>query len=667
VKPRALIVDDSITVRMDLKDSLEEAGISVALSATAAAARDALARTAFDVVILDVMLPDADGLELLRDLKSDPATAGIPVMLLSSEGEVRDRVRGMAVGADEYLGKPYNRVQVVSRTRALCRKGRSQGREKRLVLVVDDSPSFRGRITEALEEGGYEVAEAANGEDGLRLAAELRPDAMLVDQQMPGLDGVGVLRMLRADAALRRLPCLLLTASQEPDAELRALESGADAYLPKSGETDLVLAKLAALLRSGAGPRDPGSETGTSLLEAKRVLAVDDSPSYLAELSDRLREDAYDVIGAASGEDALQLLAAQSVDAILLDRMMPGLSGQETCRRIKANPSWRDIPLLLLTASQDRQDVLDGIQAGADDYIIKSDDFNVLKARLKAQLRRRQFEDENRVFRERILRQEMEALEMQAVKELAESRAAHIAALEENNRELSKAREEALALAKELESFSYSVSHDLRAPLRSIDGFSLALMEDDAERLDEAGMGHLRRIRAATQRMGQLIDDMLGLAKVSRKEMALEDLDLSDMVRRIGEELAAREPGRKVRLDVQPDLRLKGDAGLVRILLENLLNNAWKFTKGRDEAHIAFFAETTAEGNPAFTLRDDGAGFDMAYAHKLFGVFQRLHSAAEFPGTGVGLATVSRIVGRHRGRIWAEGRPGEGAAFHFTW
>jgi light-regulated signal transduction histidine kinase (bacteriophytochrome) len=387
----------------------------------------------------------------------------------------------------------------------------------------------------------------------------------------------------------------------------------------------------------------------------------------LAELSDRLREDAYDVIAAASGEDALALLAAQNVDAILLDRMMPGLSGQETCRRIKANPAWRDIPLLLLTASQERQDVLDGIQAGADDYIIKSEDFNVLKARLRAQLRRRQFEDENRIFRERILRQEMEALEMQAVKELAENRADHIAVLEGKNRELSRAREEALALAKELESFSYSVSHDLRAPLRSIDGFSLALMEDDADRLDETGLGHLRRIRAATLRMGQLIDDMLGLAKVSRKELAPADLDLSDMARRIGEELAARDPGRAVRLDIQPGLRLKGDAGLVGILLENLLNNAWKFTKGRPEAHIEFFAERLPEGPVVHTVRDNGAGFDMAYAHKLFGVFQRLHAAAEFPGTGVGLATVARIVGRHHGRIWAEGGPDKGAAFHFSW
>jgi DNA-binding response OmpR family regulator len=667
MKPSALIVDDSITVRMDLKEALEEAGIAVTLSATAAAAREALAHAAFDLVILDVMLPDGDGLELLAELKSARPTAGVPVMLLSSEDEVRDRVKGLATGADEYLGKPYNRVQVVSRARALWRKGRSREREKRLVLVVDDSPTFREKIAAVLEEGGYEVAEASNGEDGLRLAAALRPDALLVDQQMPGLDGVGVLRTLRGDAALRRLPCLLLTASEEPDAELRALESGADAYLSKSGETDLVLAKLAALLRSGSGLQGRGDEPGSSLLEAKRVLAVDDSPTYLAELSDRLREDAYDVIGASSGEDALALLAVQDVDAILLDRIMPGLSGQETCLRIKANPAWRDIPLLLLTASQERQDVLDGIQAGADDYIIKSEDFNVLKARLKAQLRRRQFEDENRVFRERILRQEIEALEMQAVKELAESRAAHITDLEEKNRELSRAREEALALAKELESFSYSVSHDLRAPLRSIDGFSLALMEDDADRLDEIGLGHLRRIRAATLRMGQLIDDMLGLAKVSRKEMAPDDLDLSDIARRIVEELAARDPGRVVRLDIQPGMRLKGDAGLVGILLENLLNNAWKFTKGRDGARIEFFAETLPEGPPVYTVRDNGAGFDMAYAHKLFGVFQRLHAASEFPGTGVGLATVSRIVGRHHGRIWAEGSPNEGAAFHFSW
>jgi light-regulated signal transduction histidine kinase (bacteriophytochrome) len=211
------------------------------------------------------------------------------------------------------------------------------------------------------------------------------------------------------------------------------------------------------------------------------------------------------------------------------------------------------------------------------------------------------------------------------------------------------------------------VSHDLRAPLRGIEGFGQALMEDAAGLLDEANLGHLKRIVAATGRMGQLIDDMLALAKVSRQELAPWDVDLSGLARQIAGELAAGDPGRSVAFEIQQGLTLRGDPGLTRILLENLMGNAWKFTRGRPDARVEVFAGGGAQGGTVYTVRDNGAGFDMKYVHKLFGAFQRLHAASEFPGTGIGLATVARVVGRHHGRVWAEGKPGEGAAFHFSW
>jgi two-component system NtrC family sensor kinase len=661
MKAQVLIVDDSITVRMDLKESLEEAGFETLCCATAAAAHDALGRHSYDIVILDVLLPDMDGLEFLRELKTSPATRSLPVMLLSSEDEVRDRVRGFQTGADEYLGKPYNPAQVVSRARELLRRSAVQPRERPMVLCVDDSLSFRESLGESLRGAGYDVALAASGEEGLRTAADLRPDAIILDQNMPGLDGLGLLRRLRADTALRRLPCLLLTADAR--SELQALEAGADAFVAKDGEPDLILTKLAALLRGGASQ---GAQ-GVSLFSPKRVLAVDDSPSYLGELSEKLREEGYDVVQAVSGEDALQLLAVQSVDAILMDLSMPGLSGKEACRRIKAKPAWREIPLLILTATEEREAMLEGINAGADDYITKSSDFNVLMARLKAQLRRRQFEDENQAFREQLLRREMEALELQAVRELSETRAQHIADLETKNLELRRAQDAALDLAKELESFSYSVSHDLRAPLRSIDGFSQALLEDYSGVLDPAGRGHLERVCAATHRMGELIDDMLSLAQVSRKELLMQEVDLSALALQVAEELQGRDPEHPVQVCVQPGLRAQGDPGLLRILFENLLGNARKFSSKQPHARIDFLREDVPGHGPAFTLRDNGVGFDMAHAHKLFGAFQRLHASADFPGTGIGLATVQRVLGRHHGRIWAEGAVGAGAAFHFAW
>ena len=227
-------------------------------------------------------------------------------------------------------------------------------------------------------------------------------------------------------------------------------------------------------------------------------------------------------------------------------------------------------------------------------------------------------------------------------------------------------RTHALELANtELESFSYSVSHDLRSPLRSIDGFSKALLEDHFHVLDTEGKEYLHRIRAASQRMGTLIDDMLQLARVTRGELRNDEIDLSDMAGSIMGELRDAHPTRRVETDVVEGARAWGDPALVRQALQNLLENAWKFTGGREVAHVEF-GRATVGGEDAFFVRDDGAGFDMAYSGKLFGVFQRLHSNAEFPGTGVGLATVQRIVRRHGGRAWAESSPGKGATFYFT-
>lgn len=219
---------------------------------------------------------------------------------------------------------------------------------------------------------------------------------------------------------------------------------------------------------------------------------------------------------------------------------------------------------------------------------------------------------------------------------------------------------------KELEAFAYSVSHDLRAPLRSIDGFSQALLEDYLAQLDSVGQDYLRRIRAATQRMGQLIDDLLTLSRVTRTEMRHERVDLSALAQAIATELQQAHPDRQVRFVLEPELLVHGDTRLLRVMLVNLLENAWKFTAKQSQARIELGTKIQDNGKKIYFVRDDGAGFDMAYADKLFGAFQRLHTMSEFPGNGVGLATIQRIVHRHGGRVWAEGYVGKGATFYFT-
>ncbi|MEZ0470163.1 CHASE domain-containing protein [Luteimonas salinilitoris] len=219
---------------------------------------------------------------------------------------------------------------------------------------------------------------------------------------------------------------------------------------------------------------------------------------------------------------------------------------------------------------------------------------------------------------------------------------------------------------QELESFAYSISHDLRAPLRTIDGFGRMLAERYRDAIDDAGRDYLARIRAATARMDGLIDALLKMSRLSRGELKRVPLDLSQMAAEIVAELREAEPERKVEVSIAPDLRAHGDAALVRNLLENLVGNAWKFTVGADPARIEIDAERGADGGTVFAVRDNGAGFAQEYAGKLFRPFQRLHSQEEFSGHGIGLASVKRIVDRHGGQVWAEGRPGEGACFRFT-
>jgi light-regulated signal transduction histidine kinase (bacteriophytochrome) len=238
------------------------------------------------------------------------------------------------------------------------------------------------------------------------------------------------------------------------------------------------------------------------------------------------------------------------------------------------------------------------------------------------------------------------------------------------NQGLRQAITELTAVNKELETFSYSVSHDLRAPLRSIDGFSQALIEDCLDQLDESGHDHLRRIRTATQKMGQLIDDLLTLSRVIRSDMHRGPVDLSRVASHICTVLQQSHPERQVEFVIQTGLVAQGDTRLLQVVLENLLNNAWKFTAKREQAKIEFglLSSETAENISTYTyfVRDDGVGFDMAYVDKLFSPFQRLHSVTEFPGNGIGLATVQRIVHRHGGELRAEGSLEQGATFYFT-
>ena len=640
--PTVLIVDDSLTVRMDLHAAFEGDGFATLLCGTGAEARAAFGSAAFEAAVLDVLLPDADGVDLLRELRARPDRAGTVTLLLSTEAEVADRLLGLRTGADEYVGKPYDAGYVVARTRQLLGEVRRPG-DRPLVLIIDDSATFRELLREVLEGERYAVVTAASGEEGLRVAADRRPQAVIVDGVMPGMDGAAVIRRIRLDPALRDTPCLLTTASDDYATEVQMLEAGADGFVRKQQDPAVVLAKLSAMLRQTTEqlPIDPpGSLHGRS-----KVLAVTPDPDRLAALAEALRADGYDVVPAPGAGDALQLLAGQSVDCVVLGLGAADHDGRETCRLIKEAPGTADTPLVMTGGADD--DVLACLAAGADDYVRAAEGPEALRAHVRTQIRRKQSHDESRRIREELMRRELAAAEERAARQLAETRAALVEELEWRNREL--------------EAFSGSVSHDLRGPLQIISSFTEEMLDDDEEQLSTRTRHRVQRIAAAADRMATLVESLLILARASRGELRRERFDLSACARDVVADVTAREPDRNVHVVVHDGMVADADQGLIRVILENLIANAVKFTRRVEEPMIEI--GSAAAG---YFVRDNGAGFPSGKAGELFRPFARLHSAEDFPGTGIGLTTVHRAVERHGGEIWAEAQEGRGATFWFT-
>ena len=641
-----LIVDDSLTVRMDLHEAFEADGFATILCASGAEARAAFVEQSFGVVVFDVLLPDADGTDLLRELQALPAYARVVTVLLSSEAEVADRLHGLRVGADEYVGKPYDTSYVVARVRQLLRDDARLARDRTTILVIDDSLTFREKLRELLEPEGYAVLTASSGEEGLRMAADRRPQAVIVDGVMPGIDGATVIRRIRLDPALRDTPCLLMTAADDYATEVQMLEAGADAFIRKQQDLAVVLAKLAAVLRQSTDQR-PFSAAGDGVHGPGKVLAVTADHDRLTMLAEALRDDGYDIISAANAADSLQLLAAQPVDCIVLGQS--GEDGRETCRLIKEVPKIGETPLVMTGEHDD--EMLACLAAGADDYVRSAEGLEALRAHVRTQIRRKQSHDESRRIREELMRRELDAAGERAARQLAETRAALVEELEWRNREL--------------EAFSGSVSHDLRGPLQIISSFAEAMLDEDDEPLGAQARHRVQRIHAAAGRMADLVESLLILARASRGELRRGQFDLTAIAWQVVKEVEAREPARHVSFSVHPGMTAGADEGLVRVILENLINNAFKFTRKVDRPVIEV-GWTGPGPNCRYFIRDNGAGFPAGKSGELFRPFARLHSAEDFPGTGIGLTTVHRAVERHGGEIWAEGEDGRGATFWFT-
>lgn len=380
-----------------------------------------------------------------------------------------------------------------------------------------------------------------------------------------------------------------------------------------SAAVSSVASSQATGARSPSTPPLPGHRAN--------VLVVDDNADLREYIAGLLRP-LYEVAVACDGQEALAKLGIGAYDIVVSDVMMPRLDGLGLLREIRATPRLHLLPVILLSARSGEEAAIEGLSTGADDYLVKPFSARELIARVRTHV------------------------------EIAHTRKRWVDELEQANREL--------------DWFTYAVSHDLRAPLRAILGFAQALSEDHLDQLDDQGQHFLAWVQQAGSQMAELLDALFQLAHISKGELAWEEVDLSELAREVGQHLQhSLGDERQVQFVVQDSMRALGDRGLLRVVLENLIGNAFKFTGKVAQARIEISSREAAEDR-VFVVRDNGAGFDPAYAEKLFMPFQRLHSARDFAGSGVGLTTVHRIVRRHGGRLWADGAPEQGATFYFT-
>jgi two-component system, sensor histidine kinase and response regulator len=401
-------------------------------------------------------------------------------------------------------------------------------------------------------------------------------------------------------------------------------------------------------------------EAPTETFERVKILLVDDQPENLLAAEAVLESLGQQIVKAESGREALRHLLDNDFAVIVLDIMMPEMDGFETAALIRQRERSRHTPIIFLTAlGRGEEHIRIGYDLGAVDYIVKPFVPEILRTKVAVfvELHRKSI----------LLQQQSELLErrnrdLQDAIEHSRKAEQEIKAL---NRHLEQRLVELAEMNRELEAFSFTVSHDLRGPLSRIAGFSRALLDFHSLQLDETGRTYLERIDHSSTRMCELVEDLLRFSRIPRVEMSQGKVDLSEMARSIAAELQLRDGNRQVRFEIPGGIEGWGDKALLHTVIANLMENAWKYTRKRETGQIEF---GTLGGSlePVYYMRDNGAGFDMADVGRLFNPFQRLHKQSDFEGTGIGLATIDRIIRRHGGRVWAQGEVDQGATFFFT-
>ncbi len=403
------------------------------------------------------------------------------------------------------------------------------------------------------------------------------------------------------------------------------------------------------------------------------IMAVEDSMVQAKKLKNFFDNNNINNVFFTNAIDAYAAALENVPLLVISDIVMPGMDGYEFCSKLKTHPTLREIPVILLTSLSDPLDIIKGLQAGADNFITKPYEEQYLLSRIHYLLANRDLRSEGsaEMVMEIMFRGAKYKINSEKKQILDLLLSVYEAAVERNDQlittqqELQASNESLMAVNQELDAFSATVSHDLRAPLNGVAGYSQILQETYSDVLDDEAKEYLERIINSAFAMSKLIDDLLQFSRSGRTEISTETVDLSAMAEEITRDIIGRDPEKKAVFNIKEGLLANADPNLIHVVLVNLLGNAWKYS-GKVDHPVITFDKVISGRDTAFFIRDNGAGFDMSKSDKLFNPFQRLHTNEEFAGTGVGLATVKRIIEKHGGSIWAESEPGKGATFFFT-
>lgn len=528
-------------------------------------------------------------------------------------------------------------------------------RETLRILHLEDNQNDSELIQFALEtpEWDCEIRTAKTGEDFRAAMLGTVFDLIISDSSVPGFDGAAALRLVRERD--HSIPFIFVSGDRRPEQIDRMKAAGATDYVPKNRLSDLVPTIRRAM------------EAPLAKVEKNRIFVspvVDRLVSVIQQLSLARSLDAVMAIVRRAARD---LTGADGATFVLREGDQCHYADEDAI-----SPLWKGshFPMSACIsgwAMLNRQSaVIEDIYA---DPRIPADAYRptFVKSLVMVPIRTESpIGAIGNYWARRHLATEEEVSILQTLADSTPIAIENVTMYANLDEAVRNRTAELEAANRDLESFSYSVSHDLRAPLRAIEGFSQLLFTEHAHRLDDSALNYLHRILGSTKRMGHLIEDLLNLASLGRVPLRRTKVDVSALAREIFDELYASSPRTELELSIEGEMFANGDSGLIRIALQNLFANAWKYTSKRVEARIEFGRSINANGEWVYHVRDNGAGFDMQYADRLFGVFQRLHADSEFPGTGVGLATVQRIIHRHGGRIWADSTVQKGATFYFT-